>query len=311
MGLKMILLISIVLITGLFTVQNTQNITLVFLGFNSVNLPLSLWMILAVVTGILSSCIIQLLSSSSSQKNSNYYTPESDNNPPPRKPKSRFQKQPDNQVFSQPLPLENNLNYDNYDEELETDFDEEYISEKPLIYNQENKNNFEKSPNFIDTDFDSSEDLSIENISFQEDSPSDKVAEVKEIINKENSEKSSEINPSIPEKLPEESPSIETKEIINSQDNMPSETFLKPREASLYSYQPGEKTEITPKSINIKTSRKNDEANSIEPSNFSDNRYNRGVYDAPYRLISPSYEDDEQLSSEDAEFFDEDEDWDF
>lgn len=320
MGFKIILLISIVLITGLFTVQNAQNITLVFLGFNSLNLPLSLWMILAVLAGILSSFIIQLLSSSSSQKNSNYYSPpESDNNPPPppsQKQKSSFKKQPDNQVFSQPLPVENNLKYHNPDEELDSDFDfdfeEDSTPEKPLTYNQENRNNFEQSPDFLDADFDFQEDLPSENIPFQEDLPLESVPEVKPIVNEQNQEIPTKITPPIPEKLPEESVPLETKEIINSNDdNIPSETFLKAREASLYSYKPGEKTEITPKSTKIKTSQKNDEISSIERSKSSENRYSGGVYDAPYRVISPSDDYDEQLSSEDDEFFDEDEDWDF
>lgn len=315
MGFKIILLISIVLITALFTVQNAQNITLVFLGFNSLNLPLSLWMILAVLAGIFSSFMIQLLSSSSSNKNSNYSnysSSESDNNPPPTKPKSSFKQQPDNQVFSPPLPVENNFKYNNPNEELDTEFDfeEDLTPEQPLSYHQEDRNNFQQSQDSFEDDFDFEEDFSSENPPFEENLPLENVPEVKPIINEPNQEVATEINPIIPEKLPEESPQIEIKKVINPNDNIPSETFLKPREASLYSYKPGEKTEITSKSTKIKTSKKNNEnVSSIERSNLSENRYNDGVYDAPYRVISPSYDDTSPLEND--EFFEDDEDWDF
>ncbi|WP_017295196.1 LapA family protein [Geminocystis herdmanii] len=319
MGFKIILLISIVLIIALFTVQNAQNITLVFLGFNSLNLPLSLWMILAVLAGIVSSFMIQLLSSSSSNKNSNYsnYSPsESDNNPPPRKPKSSFKQQPDNQVYSPPLPVENNLKYNNPNEELDADFDfdfeEDLTPKKPLTDNQENNNNFQQSQDSFDSDFDFEEDFSSENPPFEENLPLENVPEVKSIINEINQEVAPEINPIIPE----ESPQIEIKKVINPNDNIPSETFLKPREASLYSYKPGEKTEISSKPTNIKTSQKNDPKSSIaqrhfviEPSKPSENRYSGGVYDAPYRVISPGYDDTSPLEND--EFFEDDEDWDF
>ncbi|MGI0482959.1 hypothetical protein ACN4EE_19515 [Geminocystis sp. CENA526] len=304
MGFKIILLISIVLITALFTLQNAQPITLVIFGYNSLSLPLSLWVIVAVLAGILSSLIIQILSSSSPQRKSDYSDNQKPYNPPP-KPKSSFKQPSEDKVFSPPSagvnPPKYNKPVEEIDEDFDFDFDEDSTPQIPL--NNQYHDNFaeyEQPENYPEEAKD--------NIELKEEIlPLEKPSEVEPIILDKNTYSEEKIAENLEENIQQKEP---INPVINEQDNVPSETFLKAREASLYSYKPREKTEIKPKSPKIKTPSSPPKNRSIEPSKSSDNRYREGgVYDAPYRVISPAYDDTSPV--QDDEFFDDDEDWDF
>jgi hypothetical protein len=87
----------------------------------------------------------------------------------------------------------------------------------------------------------------------------------------------------------------------SSVEDIPSPAWLKSREASLYSYQPKEKTEIKTTPDKVK-SEPNIPKNSFPAKNAD------GIYDASYRVISPSQD---QVNQDEVYWDDEDEDWDF
>ncbi|BAQ66273.1 hypothetical protein GM3709_3038 [Geminocystis sp. NIES-3709] len=256
-----------------------------------------MWIILAVLAGIFSSFIIQLLSYSAPQNRDNSSAKKPSYNPP-SSPQPSFKNTPKNKVFSQPLPVENNTQYKSQPEEIDPDFDfdfeEDFIPETSLIYQKDNINIKQKKEQI--------------NLNFEDNVPVENISQDEVIITEKNQEVLENINFSISETLEEESSKIEEKEedmIYSPVEDIPSETFLKIREASLYSYQPGEKTEITPKRLNP-TPPKTRSSNS--PKSL-DNKERKQVYDAPYRVISPA--SDNILPKDDEEFFDDDEDWDF
>lgn len=61
MGIKGFIWLVLLAVVTLFVVQNLQPVSLVFLGSKSLTLPLSIWMLLFTITGIIVSLIIQSL----------------------------------------------------------------------------------------------------------------------------------------------------------------------------------------------------------------------------------------------------------
>jgi len=281
MGFRIIFFLLFFSITGVLIIQNSQNITLIFLGSISFTFPLSLWLVIAFFAGIVSSFLIQILTYSPSNK-STYSSNNNYSNSPPSPPQSPssiknkpveqdFQEKPEYKSFNQ----EKDIN-----EDFDFDFEEELKPDNETIYNPEVPENKEK-------------------ITINEPEISPSLQE----INKEKTEETLQENTSSfsEEELITEIPP----EKVNPVDNTPSATFTKPREASLYSYQPREKTEIIPKSIKQKSANSTTTENT--PRSNSNKREIEKVYDVPYRVISPSYDD----VSIEEEFFDEEEDWDF
>lgn len=280
MGFKTLMFLIVIIIMSLFFVQNLESISLVFLGFNSLSLPLSFWIILALFSGILSSLIIQVLSSNSMPKTkpNQSFSPNKNipDNPPnspiynpiynPPSVKSSFADKPiaEKQTFSaQPIYAKNSLQ-NNPPDELDKEFDFDDIPENTYENNQLlDKNN---QPNFT-----------INNI---------------------------DINPPLEtESIPSIEITSETEFTPSSLEDIPLEKILKPREASIYSYQSREKTDIKPKLSTPKLSKQKQSL----PNN-RDNKFKGGIYDAPYRVISPADDNNQQDIDNN---FDDDEDWDF
>ncbi|NCO76098.1 MAG: hypothetical protein GW795_14115 [Cyanobacteria bacterium] len=266
MGLKALFFLITIIITVLFYFQNLQPITLVFFGFKSPILPLSLWFILSLCAGILSSLIIQLLANNPTTKQKYNQSFSSDNpyNYPPSTPEKPFINQP------KPEPEKPFINQPKSEPKLE----EKPISPPPI--------NEVYDPDF---DFDFEEELITEN-------NQEFLAENESI----NLEKEKKIETSISEEIPPE------KQFIPVSSKPPSEAMIKTREASPYSYKPKEKTKIIPPS-----------ESSIEINNsqikISNNRNKKEIYDAPYRVISPAY--DEKVDDNYDDLEEEEEDWDF
>ncbi|BAQ60677.1 hypothetical protein GM3708_1083 [Geminocystis sp. NIES-3708] len=250
---------------GLFFVQNLESISLVFLGFNSLSLPLSFWIILALFAGILSSLIIQVLSNNSTETIKSNQSFSSNNTPPSYNSPSvqssfKNKSQPEKKVFSSPPIYQKSIVSNNISDDIDSDFEE--IPENIDEYNQ----NLE-------------ENITINNIDINPPLEKESIA---------NDDKESE------------------KELTSSpSEDIALDRILKPREASIYSYQSREKTDIKPP---LSTSQPNRQKPSLP--NKRVNNYQGGIYDAPYRVITPAY-NDEKEEKINSNFDDEDEDWDF
>jgi uncharacterized integral membrane protein len=277
MGFKTLTFLIVIIIMSLFFIQNVDSISLVFLGFKSPIFPLSLWIICALFAGIFSSLMIQVLSNNptiiktkSNQSFSNNNNNLSDNPPPSPKynpPLAQIpfvdKPQTEKKSFS-PTPIYNkNSVPDNVIDDFDKDFD---FDDMPENINQDNQLLEEKNqPNLTTNNIDINPPLEIENI------PSPEI-----ILEKE-------LTPS-------------------SSEDIPLEKISKPREASIYSYQSKEKTDIKPQ---LSTPKSNQQKKSL-PNN-RDNNNQGGVYDAPYRVISPANDSQEDIYNN---LEDDDEDWD-
>lgn len=273
MGFKTLMFLIVIIIMSLFFVQNLESISLVFLGFNSLSLPLSFWIVLALLAGILSSLIIQLLSNNSTET-IKYNQSFSDNNNTPNNPSPSYtsspvqrsvknKAQPEKKPFSPPPIYQKSIVSNNISDDIDLDFEEtpENIDE----YNQNLEENITLN-------------IPINNI---------------------------EINPLVEEESIANDDKESEKELTSSpSEDMALDRILKPREASIYSYQSREKTDIKPP---LSTSQPNQQK--PPAPNKRVNNYKGGIYDAPYRVITPAYhEKEEEINNN---FDDEDEDWDF
>jgi hypothetical protein len=275
MGFKSFLLLIIIVFLAIFSIQNLQLISLVFFGFKSLTFPLSFWLILSWLAGIISSLFVQFLSPKPRQKtnyNQSFSPPPPSNYPPSPPVQEKITPPKNNQRYTSSAQV-TNQQYSEYDfdflDEPQTSIDrdrqKEYNVQQPI----------KKQP---------VTDLSQE----QEDSLplSDE---------RGNEEKT--------ENIPVQKSSEETT-AKSPVAEAPSEALLRTREASLYSYQPREKTEI-------KIPRQVEKTETNQRSiNSTYSRRNDGIYDAPYRVIPPSEESIDE-DNDDIYDDDEDDDWDF
>ncbi len=278
MGFKTLMFLIVIIMMSLFFVQNLESISLVFLGFKSLSLPLSFWVILALFAGIFSSLIIQLLSNNPTPKTKSNQSFSSDNipnnfppsapyNPPPVPPSFANKPKTEKKDFSKPSIYTKNTVLNNQFDESEGDFDFDAIPENI----NEDKQILQKK-NLINSEINN---IDVNPLSEQESIPSTEIKSEREFT------------PSLSEDI----------------EDIPLETILKPREASIYSYQSREKTEIKPK---LSTPQGNKQK---QPSPNNPSKNDRGgIYDAPYRVIAPADDNNEEI---DRDFNDDDEDWDF
>ncbi|MBL1210553.1 hypothetical protein [Geminocystis sp. GBBB08] len=266
MGFKTLIFFIIVIIIILLFIQNLQPISLVFLGFNSLSLPLSLWLLFALFMGMLSSLIIQILSNNlipKTKSNQSFSSNNISNNPPPSPPSFTAKPITEKKAVYQPPMSNENIKKNNQFNEFDNDLD------------------FDDIPENIEKD--------------------NQILEEKKQVNYSNN---IDLNTPLEKELIT-TPDIILEKELNTpvSEDIPLETFLKPREASIYSYQSGEKTEIKPKSSTFKPNQKKQSS----PKNPNQN-YQERVYDAPYRIIAPASENKDKEIYND---FDEDDDWDF
>lgn len=271
MGFSTVILGIMLLIAGLFFVQNLQPVALIFFGFNSVTLPLSLWSLIALLSGVIMSLLVNLLLGSNSPS-----PPQYPDNPPPSP--SRNPRRSTKESVKSP---------NEYPETLE----EESIKQYPPKVNQPSTIIEDDEFDFLEED-----DDIFPNKTPDRDSPPPP-------INTQEKEENSQSPPENPLKKDEsfevssssplevEKPQ-ENKPLITpppQEDSMTSETVSKTRDASPYSYLSGEKTQIRPVS---------------PPPRKKPVVTNKGeVYDVPYRVINASEEPDN--------IYDDEEDWDF
>ena len=98
MGVKGFIWLVLLVIVTLFIVQNLQAVSLVFFGSKSVTFPLSIWMLLFTISGIIVSLIIQSLTNISySNYAGNFKKPKKSYSGSPNRNKSREIKQQFNQ----------------------------------------------------------------------------------------------------------------------------------------------------------------------------------------------------------------------
>lgn len=307
MGLRGLFLFFIAIIAIIFSLQNSQLIYLIFFGFKSLSLPLYLWIIIFILGGIISSLIIQLLSNSSaSDKPSDIKqpSPSSYQNPPasfPHQYPNNQKKKVATSAVSQPSPEERQEAY-YHQVNIESSTPENMVDEIEHI-------SYTITEDELYTNEKQEEDDS--DIFFDEENKQ----ESETIIKNDTEESETVIDEEIQESatiIEEDKEEIVTKKwVVSSEDDIPSESFLKTREASLYSFKPREKTEIIPKSSSSSKS-SNASQKRISSSSSSSQNINRGgVYDATYRVISPPRDDRKDNDDYDGEFFDDDDDWDF
>ena len=213
MGVKGLILIFFLIVTGIFSWQNWQNITLVFFGVNTVSLPLSISILCFILAGFISSLIIQLLSKSSANK--------TNQNPPDISKSPVSPIYPPAEEYPQP-------------EELPR---EKYVNRRENISTK----NLEQIP-VIDRE-DQAKRIQIPLVQELDNQP-EMIAETNidypEPISKQEEEVSEKIK-------------SEDKDMVNNHDATdddlisPAESIKKPRQASPYSYTTREKTSIFPK----------------------------------------------------------------
>lgn len=286
MGFKGLLFIITIASFTIFAIQNRGAIALTFFGFNSVALPLWIWILLALFAGIISSLIINLLSRNPVSNNQRNQFPEAPYSPPPQ-PQARKQKS---------IPVEKSS------QKMETP------TEK-LNYQWEEDEVFEDLPdnlvNFVAEEINPPPDNEFNNLNepnepiVSEETPEKKRESIEEIPNQnEELEELEELEEKQDINISQET--IQARKTEEIEDVSPN--FLKTREASPYSYQTREKTQIRSKTA------KNPQ-NEVKPTPSPPQRLYQGVYDAPYRVIAPAQ--DEDNDNQDYYFEEDDEDWDF
>lgn len=291
MSIKGLIIIILLIVAGLFYVQNMQNITLVFFGINTISLPLSLVALSFILTGFISSLIIQFLSKFNGNKyryNDNKFNEQkSPISPPSSSPSTEY------------YPSQKSIYQDNYQDNFvdnqETQFRDKFQAQPNIKFAQEEK---------ISTKYEAEKTLNQPEILTQE---------IRADYPQPNKIKSPQLKQEQPEELKpiiiDQQEEIIADDNFNDVDedcNLPSESITKPRQSSPYSYQTREKTEI------ITQQTRNKRLN-------NDDR----IYTAPYRVITPAdnqyYPPDvkDNYSSDDRDYpryrqdNDDDEDWDF
>jgi len=286
MGLKSLVLIVAIAVFIIFAIQNGGAIALAFFGFNSPALPLWIWILVALLAGIISSLFINLLSShpvGNNSKNQSFNPPY----PPPPQPSRKKEKyQPLEESNPIPETPTAKLNYRWEEDEVFEDLPDNPVNavEEIATTNPENEAGI------------SAEDI-VEDIK-EEKRELEEIIEEEIELKEENLEDNQEIEQ---EEEKEEQLPISSEEKQPSVTENDSSPILKQREASPYSYQTREKTQIRPKTV-----KKAQEQAKIPPS--PPKRLYKGVYDAPYRVIAPSQND---VNNDDNDFYDDEEDWDF
>lgn len=267
MGFKSLLLIVVMAFFVIFAIQNGGAIAFTFFGFKSPAFPLWMWILIALLAGIISSLIINFLSTNTIGKNERNQTFEpSYSSPPPPPPPERKQKSiPEEKSMEETKTVPEKLEYQWQEDEIFEDLPDTPIHETLEEINTTSENEFISQENSVPEEIESKPEKTI---SHQKSEDKENVIITQEEI-----------------KTP------------NNDDFPP--PLLKPREASPYSYQSGEKTQIRPTRVNPPPKEKK------EKSNPTPKRLYQGIYDAPYRIIAPAQD------NQDEEFFEDDEDWEF
>jgi hypothetical protein len=163
MGNKGFIWLILFVITIIFIIQNLNQVSLVFFGSKSIYLPLSIWVMLFIIAGIISSLIIQGLNNLSKSETPNISAPKkaafySSKNPYPKpspSPQPIFtsdeklsinnDNQEDFYEFTEPL-IKDNINSNQPDLMKEN---EENIEEKsaPIININKEQDNYENNEN--------------------------------------------------------------------------------------------------------------------------------------------------------------------
>lgn len=250
MGLKGFIWVILLGIVVILVLQNLQPISLIFFGSKSIYLPISIWVILFIGAGIFSSLIIQGLSNfnkvNSSPVNSPRESSSYSSNIPPSPPSPSS---PPNS------PNKKNVQFDeespvnpSYQEDFE-DFPEPLKEDNAIDNNKQDL--VQEKPTNIDEIPNDKSNLNLNKDSFLEaEEMNDNIDNKEETTNKE--EKKTNV----------------------------------PRKASLYSYQPKERTKIRP---------------IVKPQNK--------IYDADYRVITPPHKNINSSKNQDED--DDNENWDF
>ena len=277
MGLKPLLLLVIVILIAVFSFQNMQAISLIFFGVQSLTFPLSFWIVLSLFAGIFSSLLVQFFSGNNRQPN-NYQqsnnnrrnTPPADYNPP-----------------NLPSQGERVLQYNEYPDDREEEFindrgrqgDRTPRNKQKVGYRSPVENQFDTEDTIDVEDWmdDSSDDDSnydssnrnTENFDRENDNDIDSASEsVEDKINEEQMDQpiTNEKNDSDPDVIENEETATTAKTNSTRKsfpiNEPPDPSLLKSREASLYSYQPKEKTKIeteTKKEAKTKTEPKSEQ----------------------------------------------------
>jgi hypothetical protein len=273
MGFKGFIGLLFLLIFSLLSLQNLQLVSLVFFGSNPITFPLSIWILGFTGAGIFSGLIICLLNGSftsnqapqnKSQSYDNYYPRN-----PPNQPISQInlnqetrQSGRDKSQPSNDYDPDNNYSYTDYSHNREEK--KANLSNRSQIQNIQG-NSEEKEPL----------DYSQPKIGTNEILREDKTQIIPENTNQniDEDQEESEINLA---------------------------KILKPRQASLYSYQSRERTDIKSKS---RSRSKSEAPSKPQPQSPTD------IYDANYRVILPPSSSNNQRQDEDNPEMEED--WDF
>ena len=295
MGIKSLFLIAIIVVLGVFSLQNLQSISLVFFGFTSLALPLSIWILLSIFAGLISSLLIQLLSNNSSNKSNSRssYSPPAPQNYRPEPPapiaaKPSLQKQPFNPATTSEYRASYRQEFDEF-----ADLDDRPLPESEQYTRSTNIRNNNQNQEVTSFTSQPSATRETEDL-IPEQTKTDSEPEVK---------------------TPESNPTTPTNNTIIAEE--PSEAWLKSRQASPYSYQPREKTEVkipSPPPPTIKQTPTNKQTSEETPEKRKTSRTNSprkksGIYDAPYRVIAPRR--NEPIKQNNEADWDEDDDWDF
>ncbi len=321
MGFKSLLLIVSIAFFAIFAIQNRGAIVLTFFGFNSPALPLFLWVLLALLAGIISSLLINLLTSNpvnNNQRNQsvNANIPYS---PPPQSPPRQQKSPPVEKSHQERETATENLNYRWEEDEVFEDLPDNPVN--TVAQNNFMTDRMPVSPTILEKNLlnETTESTQIPSTPNQE-IEDEEIAEIpltpnQEIEDEEIPDEEIKIKD---EEIPDEEIKIEDIQDIEDKEELTTfaqeiatperedypPNLLKTREASPYSYQTREKTEIRPKNTKSKAKQ--------NPSPPTPKRLYQGVYDAPYRVIAPAqdYNSDYELDRDD-DFEENDEDWDF
>lgn len=230
MGIKGLIIISLLVTTVIFYLQNSQNITLVFFRVITISLPLSLAIFLFIFAGLISSLIIQFLSNISANRASNVKE-KNERSPISPPPNSEEYNLPKKDMFKQPEYINQR------DKELKEEIEQNrYIKQpKKEMINQE----------YLADDFPHYQEPKTEE---------EKILQPLQLDKDKIKEKN------IPDSdLGEQ-----------NQENLiyPEELITKPRSAAPYAYQPKEKTEIFPPNYTTSKQEKSEKKREIIEDNI-------------------------------------------
>lgn len=287
MGFKSFVLIGSIAFFIIFALQNRGAIALTFFGFNSPALPLFVWILIALFAGMISSLLINLLSNNPIPKTRKNQSLNSPYSPPPQPSPQPIKAKPTISPNQNPPTEMKKPQYQWEEDDVFEDLPDTPIIDTSLPINNPPKNELTYPDTQIQQEFELQENIETDINKIEEEIKS----EEQKPIDNSPIEAEAESKTSIPE--------------INkpSEEDYPPENLLKPRQASPYSYQSREKTEINPKKI------KKTPSQSEEKSPPQAKRTYKGVYDAPYRVIAPAQTNNTPENYDDFDDFDDD--WDF